>query len=76
MPDFEVKQTPTTFQERLKVEHEELVQRLTKLTEFIDTTTYYSLTTDEQTDLKIQHSYMTGYAGILARRLNRLSASH
>lgn len=76
MPDFEVKVEPTTFQERLKVEHQELLVRVQKLNDFIDTTPFYALTVDDQTDLKIQYNYMTGYVGILARRLNRLSAAH
>lgn len=64
------------FLKRLRVEHEELFQRIVKLKAFIDTTPFHQLTTDEQTDLRVQLTYMEGYVGILARRLNRQAAAH
>lgn len=77
MPDSEVKPVvEETFLTRLRAEHEELVQRVVKLTAFIDTTPFYALTTDDQTDLRVQLTYMQGYVGILARRLNRITAHH
>ena len=76
MGDFKVETIPETFLDRLKKEHAELAERTGRLNQFIDTTPFYKLTTDDQTDLRVQLTYMQGYAGILARRLNRLTAHH
>lgn len=80
MSDFNV--TPIvepkeeTFADRLRKEHTEVFDRVQKLGAFIDTTPFYALTTEDQADLKVQYTYMTGYVGVLAKRLNRLSSHH
>ena len=62
------------YQSRVKTEHNEVLGRLSKLTAFIDTTPFHKLDMDDQVDLRIQLTYMTGYAGVLAKRINRFNA--
>lgn len=59
------------FVDRLKVEHGELVERMNALAAFIGTDKFNELSIDDQTDLRVQLTYMQGYAGVTAKRLNR-----
>ena len=65
-----------TFLDRLKVEHEQVFERTQKLAAFIDTTPFYALSPEDQADLILQHGHMTGYVGVLSKRLNRLNQRH
>jgi len=63
---------PTTFKDRLRVEHAELNERLGKLEKFIDSPAYIALPGIDQADLATQASQMREYSTTLARRLGRL----
>lgn len=62
----------TTFQERVKAEQAELVDRLEKLVNFIEHTPLFKqLPTEDQLLLQEQRAYMTDYAEVLQKRVAR-----
>jgi len=60
-----------TFIDRLKKEHTELVQRISKLDTFIDTEKYVKLDEFQQFTLLMQLSIMNQYASILSYRIKK-----
>lgn len=61
----------TTYQDRLKIEYEELNKKIEKLETFIKGDIYKTLEFGEQLDMKEQLSVMQNYSRILLRRLKR-----
>ncbi len=61
----------TTYQDRLKIEYEELNKKIEKLEAFIKGDIYKTLEFGEQLDMKEQLSVMQNYSRILLRRLKR-----
>lgn len=59
------------FRDRLKIEYKELEDRLEKLSAFLETETFYSLSEEEKNDLKTQLNGMTIYHAALKSRLTR-----
>ena len=59
------------WKERLKHEHEDLIERRDKLRGFIGTTEFLSLEPMDQEALRAQCSLMTVYVDILTRRRQR-----
>lgn len=62
---------PTTYQQRMTAELEELNTRLTKLSVFIDTPAFLALPSIERGDLRVQHFAMHEYSIALTRRVAR-----
>lgn len=65
----------STWQERLQIEHDELVERLAKLSAFVDTSEFDALTGAEKYLLHNQRSTMKNYRMILEARLERANES-
>lgn len=65
-----------TFLDRLKVEREDLFVKCSKLEAFIDTPAFNKLERNDRNDLQEQLHHMMSYAGILAKRLDRIDARH
>ena len=60
-----------SFKERLINEHDELKERISKLSTFINGTIFSGLETEEQYDLRAQLNAMLLYCSILERRMKR-----
>jgi hypothetical protein len=58
------------YQERVKQEYDELIERLEKLVDFMSTETFGTLSEAEQKLLGQQGYHMTQYALVLFERLN------
>jgi len=65
----EVVSTPITFTARVVVEKRELDEKLAKLTAFMDTAVYASLSADERGRLCMQRNAMDQYSSILGERI-------
>jgi Phage protein (N4 Gp49/phage Sf6 gene 66) family len=62
-----------SFVDRMKLEHEDLSERLVKLKAFIMGPKFNDLSKTEGDDLELQLGYMESYADILGQRLQRNS---
>lgn len=61
--------TPITFTARVVVEKRELDEKLAKLTAFMDTAVYASLSAEERGRLSTQHRAMNRYSLVLEERI-------
>ena len=59
------------FRDRLVAEHKELVERIVKLSTFINVDMFQILEEDEQNDMKAQLKAMINYRDVLERRMRR-----
>ena len=62
----------STFIERLRIEKQELDEKLTKLEDFLSTDTFTGLANVDKILLEKQFSIMTEYSRVLNSRLMRL----
>ena len=63
---------PDTFKERLLVEHEQLVERLTKLTSFLWGEVFNARPNKDRELLIEQLAFMRSYERVLAERISRV----
>lgn len=59
------------FKDRMKTEHNELAERIVKLSTFINSPIFETLEEDEQNDMKEQLRAMIMYRTALERRMRR-----
>jgi hypothetical protein len=57
--------------ERVKIEREELQDKINKLTTFLHSPEFDNLTNNEKVNLAIQHYNMQGYLQTLTRRVDQ-----
>lgn len=60
-----------TYMDRLQIEHEELTNKITKLSQFRDGTAFSTLAPDVQLELSEQLEHMLDYCNVLKRRIHR-----
>ena len=61
---------PTTFQDRVRAEYNELNERLSKLVAFFVTDTFEALPAEEKDSLTAQHAAMCDYSNCLRERIH------
>lgn len=69
-PEPTAQPTSATAKERVTTELKELVEKLDKLSAYMDTDHCMSLTAEHQTLLSLQYRVMYTYAHILTRRID------
>lgn len=62
---------PADFRDRVRLEKQELDEKIRKLTAFIESPKFDDLDASEREDLNSQLWAMTDYAGVLERRISR-----
>lgn len=63
-------------QTRVRLEKQELDERIRKLIAFFDTTTYATLPTEDRLLLIAQHTHMRAYSDTLGTRIARFQGNH
>lgn len=63
-------------QTRVRLEKQELDERISKLVAFFDTATYAALPTEDRLLLIAQHTHMRAYSDTLGTRIARFQGDH